>query len=62
MRDYAPSGDPLLDEVDEARLRILAEHDNDYRKVWQFYLESQKQIADRLVTYEKERPADKSAA
>ncbi len=54
--------DPLLDEVDEARLRILAKHDNDYRKVWESYLEYQKQFADRLVDYSKEGRAGESAA
>jgi hypothetical protein len=31
--------DPLLEEVDEMRRRIMAEHGNDYRKVLQFYVE-----------------------
>lgn len=41
MNRHSASGDPLLDEIDEARLRILAEHENDRTKVWQFYLEYQ---------------------
>lgn len=31
--------DPLLDEVYEMRSRIMAEHDNDWRKVLQWHLE-----------------------
>lgn len=62
MREYSPSGDPLLDEVDEMRLRLLAEHGGDYRKVWESYLEGQKQFADRLVNYSKEGRTSESAA
>ena len=29
-KDWPP--DPLLDEIEEARMRILAEHGGDYRK------------------------------
>lgn len=56
------SGDPLLDEVDEARQRILEECDNDPDKVLESYLEYQKQFADRLVNYHNTRRRDKSAA
>jgi hypothetical protein len=54
--------DPLLDEVDEARRRILAECDNDPKKVMESYLEYQKQFADRLVNYDKADCNGKSAA
>jgi hypothetical protein len=53
--------DPLLDEVDEWRREILAEHGNDYRKVWEWYVELDRQAAEQEVssrTPEKqERPA-----
>ena len=35
--------DPLLDEVAEMRRQILAEHDNDYGKVLDWYVELGKQ-------------------
>ena len=35
--------DPLLDEVDEMRRRIMAENGNDWRKVLQWHLEQDKQ-------------------
>ena len=54
--------DPLLDEVDEARRRILAECGNDPKKVMESYLEYQRQFADRLVNYEKAHHSGKSAA
>jgi Mg/Co/Ni transporter MgtE len=56
------SADPLLDEVDEARRRILAECDNDPRKALESYLEYQKQFADRLVDYSEPASPGKSAA
>lgn len=39
--------DPLLDEVDDARRRIMAEHGNDYRKVLAFYMDAEKEPADQ---------------
>lgn len=62
MSNRPRSGDPLLDEVDEARRRILAECDGDPEKVLQSYLEYQKQFADRLVNYSSEPRPGKSAA
>jgi Mg/Co/Ni transporter MgtE len=56
------TGDPLLDEIDEARRRILAECDNDPRKALESYLEYQKQFADRLVNYSGQSRRDQSAA
>lgn len=53
--------DPLLDEVDQARLRILAEHGNDRRKVWESYMAEQEQYADRLIRQEEGTGKDKSA-
>lgn len=54
--------DPLLDEVDEARRRILAECGGDPQKVMESYMEYQKQFADRLVNYDKSARKDQSAA
>lgn len=62
MSNRPRSGDPLLDEVDEARRRILAECGNDPKKALESYLEYQKQFADRLVDYSKPRRSGKSAA
>jgi hypothetical protein len=38
--------DPLLDEVADMRRQILAEHDNDYRKVLDWYVELGRQRAN----------------
>lgn len=54
--------DPLLDEVDEARLEILAEHGNDHHKVWAHYVEEEKQYPDRLISYDETERKDQSAA
>ena len=54
--------DPLLDEVDAARLQILAEHGNDRHKVWEHYREGQKQYADRLISNTRPPQKGKSAA
>jgi ribosomal 50S subunit-associated protein YjgA (DUF615 family) len=61
MDEFWPP-DPLLDEVDEARQRILAECDNDPKKVMESYLEYQKQFADRLISHDKAEAKGKSAA
>jgi hypothetical protein len=64
MMDEKPwPPDPLLDEVEEVRMRILEEHGGDYHKVFEFYMENQKRHGDRLITLEAdERSKDKSAA
>lgn len=62
MSDRPKTGDPLLDEVDEARRQILAECGGDPRKALESYLEYQKQFGDRLVNYEKASRRGKSAA
>lgn len=54
MRRRRKTGDPLLDEVYEARQRILEECGGDPQKALESYLEYQKQFADRLVDYSKE--------
>lgn len=41
--------DPLLDEVDEARRRIMARHGNDWRKVLEAYVELDKNIPDHFL-------------
>jgi hypothetical protein len=39
--------DPLLDEVDEMRRRIMAEHGNDWRKVLRWHVEQDKLYAQQ---------------
>lgn len=56
------TGDPLLDEIDEARRRILSDCGNDPEKVLEFYKEYQKQFADRIVDYSNEPRRGKTAA
>jgi hypothetical protein len=53
--------DPLLDEVDEARLQILAEHGNDHRKVWAYYIEQERHYADRMIDPPRSGKKDQSA-
>lgn len=62
MSNRPRAGDPLLDEIEKARRRILSECDNDPRKALESYLEYQKQFADRLVDYSREPRPGKSAA
>lgn len=52
--------DPLLDEVDDMRRQIMAEHDNDWRKVLDHYVEIGRQNPDRVVRVPDEQ--DQSAA
>lgn len=42
--------DPLLDEIEAARLQIEAPFAGDRQKFAQYYMEYQKQFADRLLT------------
>ena len=62
MSNRPKTGDPLLDEVDEARRQILAECSGDPRKALESYLEYQKQFGDRLVNYQELERVGKSAA
>lgn len=61
MSNRPRTGDPLLDEIDEARRRILADCDNDPEKALYSILEYQKQFADRLVNYSKEPSSRKTS-
>jgi hypothetical protein len=56
--------DPLLDEVDEARRLIMAEHGNDYRKVLAFYMDAEKEPLGEDGSLADAAPArqDQSAA
>ena len=56
------SKDPLLEELDEARRRMFERCDRDPAKVLAYYLEYQKQFADRLISRHERRPQGKSAA
>jgi ribosomal 50S subunit-associated protein YjgA (DUF615 family) len=54
--------DAVLDEVDEARREIMAEHGNDWRKVLEHYVELDRQNPDRLIRVPKPDGHDQSAA
>lgn len=54
--------DSLLEELDEARRRIFERCDCDPEKVIAFYMELQKQHADRLISRHEDRAEGKSAA
>ncbi|HEX6371245.1 MAG TPA: hypothetical protein VF006_20170 [Longimicrobium sp.] len=53
--------DPLLDEVAEMRRSVLAEHGNDYHKLWEWYVELDRQAAEQeagaRLDGKQERPA-----
>lgn len=54
--------DAVLDEIDEARREILAEHGNDWEKVLEHYVELDRQNPDRVVRAPKPDEPGKSAA
>lgn len=56
--------DPLIDEIREIRARISREHGDDVRRLGEYYMEYQKQFADRLISTPPPAPptGDKSAA
>ena len=54
--------DAVLDEVDEARREIMAEHGNDWRKVLEHYVETDRQNPDRVVRVPNPDDKDQSAA
>lgn len=54
--------DPLLDEVDEMRRRIMAEHGQDWRKVLQWHLERDERYAQQNEVAPKPECQDPSAA
>ena len=53
--------DPLLDEVAEMRRSVLAEYGGDYRKLWQSYVDLDRQAAEQEAgsrsAEKQERPA-----
>jgi hypothetical protein len=60
--DAPEQNNPLLEELDEARQCIFAKCDHDPAKVIAWYMEYQKQYADRLISRHQQSPRDKSAA
>ena len=54
--------DPLLDEVEEARRKIMAEHGNDWRKVLAWYGELDEQRRERESGARMPDQPDTSAA
>lgn len=61
-RNGSELNDPLLEELDEARRRIFAKCDHDPEKVYEYFMEYQKQFADRLIGRHEKKPKRKSAA
>jgi hypothetical protein len=54
--------DAMLDELDEARREIMAEHGNDWRKVLDYYVELDRQNPERVVQVPQPNKQDQSAA
>jgi hypothetical protein len=54
--------DAMLDEIDEARWEIMAEHDNDWRKVLDHYVELGKKNPGRVVQAPRPLGEEPSAA
>jgi hypothetical protein len=60
--DAPELNDPLLEELDAARRRLFAKCGNDPERVFEWFLEYQKQYADRLISRHQQSPRGKSAA
>jgi hypothetical protein len=54
--------DAMLDEIDEARREIMAEHGNDWRKVLEYYVELGKKSPGRVVQVPRPVGEEPSAA
>lgn len=54
--------DAMLDEIDEARREIMAEHGNDWRKVIEYYIEEGKKNPNRVVRVPRPLGDEPSAA
>ncbi|HLM69438.1 MAG TPA: hypothetical protein VK358_17995 [Longimicrobium sp.] len=52
----------MLDEIDEARREIMAEHGNDWRRVLQHYVEQDRADPERLIRLPKPDASKQSAA
>ena len=59
--DASEANNLLLEELDEARLRLFAKCDHDSEKVFDYFMEYQKQFADRLLSRHQRPLQDKSA-
>lgn len=62
MAEPWTEADDFVEEDREIRRRLSAEFDDDPVRIAEFYMESQKQFADRLVNYDKADRNGKSAA
>lgn len=60
--DASELSDPLLEELDEARRRLFTKCDHDPEKVYEYFMEYQKQFADRLISRHEKKPQGRSAA
>lgn len=54
--------DAVLEEIDEARREIMAEHGNDWRKVLEHYAELDRQNPERVIQAPQPSEPDQSAA
>lgn len=54
--------DAMLDEIDEARREIVAEHGNDWRNVMEHYIELGKKHPNRVVRAQRPVGEEPSAA
>ncbi len=54
--------DPILEEVDEMRRRIMAEHGNDWEKVLDHYVELGRQDPERAVRVRDPDANDRTAS
>lgn len=54
--------DAVLDEVDQARREIMAEHGNDWRKVLEYYRDLDRQNPERVVRVPVPGEPDQPAA
>ena len=54
--------DAMLDEIDQARREIMAEHGNDWRQVLEYYVELSKKNPGRVVQAPRPAGEEPSAA
>ena len=48
--------DPIIEELHDIRREIAAEHGNDLQRIGAYFMEKQKQRANRLTAFAPRRP------
>ena len=56
MGNVAMNQDPIIDEIHAIRRQIAAEHGNNMQRIGAYFMERQKQHADKLTAFAPRRP------